>query len=228
VSAVEGIARIRFTTSNPYNMTPRLVQALRDTPKVCRYLHLPLQSGSDRVLQRMNRGYTRDDYSRLIGDLRDAVPEVALSTDLIVGFPGETEGDFLDTLEMVERVGYDNVFAFRYSPRPGTPAAVMPDQVPAADKASRNSRLLEIAARVAAERSRRLVGRVLPVLVDGVARKGGDLVAGRTECNRVVNFDGEGSALAGDLVRVRITEALPHSLRGTLVAPPEEAACLSK
>jgi tRNA-2-methylthio-N6-dimethylallyladenosine synthase len=228
VSAVEGIARIRFTTSNPYNMTPRLVAALREVPRVCRFLHLPLQSGSDRVLARMNRGYTREQYLRLIGELREAVPDLALSTDLIVGFPGETEEDFRDTLDMVERVGYDNAFAFRYSRRPGTPAAAMPDQVPAEEKASRNARLLEVTSAVAARRAAGLVGRVMPVLVDGLSRKNRDEVAGRTECNRVVNFDGAGCAVPGDLVPVRITEALPHSLRGTLVAPPEEAACLSK
>jgi tRNA-2-methylthio-N6-dimethylallyladenosine synthase len=228
VSQVEGIARIRFTTSNPYNMTRSLVEALRDLPKVCRYLHLPLQSGSNRVLHRMNRGYTREHYLELIAELRTAVPDLALSTDLIVGFPGETEEDFRETLDMVERVGYDNVFAFRYSPRPGTPAATMPDQVPGEAKASRNTRLLEVATAVASPRSARLVGSVLPVLVDGVSRRDPSEVAGRTECNRVVNFDGEGRVAAGDLVRVRITAALPHSLRGTLVGSPEDAACLSK
>jgi tRNA-2-methylthio-N6-dimethylallyladenosine synthase len=228
VSAVEGLARIRFTTSNPYNMTPRLVAALRDVPRLARYLHLPLQSGSNRILERMNRGYTREHYLRLIDDLREAVPDLALSTDLIVGFPGETDADFAETLEMVERVGYDNVFAFRYSRRPGTPAAAMADQVPAEEKAARNARLLEVTGRVAARRAARLVGRAMPVLVDGLSRKNRDEVAGRTECNRVVNFDGEGRAVPGDLVDVRITEALPHSLRGALVAPPEDAACLSK
>jgi tRNA-2-methylthio-N6-dimethylallyladenosine synthase len=228
VSAVEGLARIRFTTSNPYNMTRRLVEALRDLPRVCRYLHLPLQSGSNRVLERMNRGYTREHYLGLIAELRAAVPDLALSTDLIVGFPGETEEDFQDTLDLVERVGYDNVFAFRYSRRPGTPAAALADQVPAEVKASRNARLLETASRVAARCAARLVGRVMPVLVDGPSRKSADELAGRTECNRVVNFAGHGGAGPGSLVPVRITEALPHSLRGALVAPPEEAACLSK
>src|SRR5262247_3542304 len=157
VNEVEGIERIRFTTSNPYNLTSRLVRAIRHVPKVVEYLHLPLQSGSDRVLARMNRGYTRAHYLALIGELRDAVPEIALSTDLIVGFPGETDEDFAETVDMVERVGYDNVFAFRYSRRPGTPAAAMPDQVSDADKAARNARLLEVTGRVAAARAQRLV-----------------------------------------------------------------------
>src|SRR5215813_9321467 len=142
VNDIEGIERIRFTTSNPYNLTPGLIEAIRDVPKVVEYLHLPLQSGSDRVLARMNRGYTRTRYLELIAALRDAVPEIALSTDLIVGFPGETDEDFMETVDMVERVGYDNAFVFRYSQRPGTPAATMPDQVAEATKASRNAALL--------------------------------------------------------------------------------------
>jgi tRNA-2-methylthio-N6-dimethylallyladenosine synthase len=227
VSAIEDIRRIRFTTSNPYNLTPRLVAAFRALPKVCKYFHLPLQSGSDRVLQRMNRGYTRARYLELIGELRDAVPEIALSTDLIVGFPGETDEDFAATLEMVERVAYDNVFAFRYSPRPGTPAAAMPDQIDPAVKARRNAELLAVTTRVAAARSARLAGRAMEVLVDGVSRKNARELAGRTDCNRVVNFEG-GRAAPGDFVHVRITEVLPHSLRGTLVSIPEEAVCFSR
>ena len=216
LDAIEGIARIRFTTSNPYNLTPRLIRAIRDVPKVVEYLHLPLQSGSDRILARMNRGYTRARYLELIAELRDTVPDIALSTDLIVGFPGETEEDFADTADMVDRVGYDNVFVFRYSRRPGTPAAEMPDQVPEDVKARRNTTILEIAGRVAAEKSRRLEGRVLPVLVDGTSRKNAREVTGRARCNRVVNFDAGSRDLLGRVVPVRITQALPHSLRGEL------------
>jgi tRNA-2-methylthio-N6-dimethylallyladenosine synthase len=227
VNDVDGLARIRFTTSNPYNLTSRLVRALRDVPKVCEYFHLPLQSGSDRVLERMNRGYTRERYLELIAELRAAVPEIALSTDLIVGFPGETEDDFEATVEMVERVGYDNVFVFRYSARPGTPAASMPDQVAPDVKAARNGRLLEAAGRTAAARSRRLEGRTVEVLVDGVSKRNEAEVSGRTRCNRVVNFHGEGVSV-GDVVQVRITEALPHSLRGALASMPEDAECFSR
>src|SRR5438552_3329702 len=161
VNDVEGLARIRFTTSNPYNLTPRMIAAMRDVPKVCEWFHLPLQSGSDRVLERIHRGYTRERYLELIEDLRAAVPELALSTDLIVGFPGETEEDFRETLAMVERVGYDNVFAFRYSRRPGTPAADLPDQIPEAVKADRNRRLLEVVDRVTRARAAPLAGRVV-------------------------------------------------------------------
>jgi tRNA-2-methylthio-N6-dimethylallyladenosine synthase len=217
INEIGGIERIRFVTSNPYNLTRRLIQALRDVPKVCEYLHLPLQSGSNCILTRMNRGYTRERYLELIAELRETVPGLALSTDLIVGFPGETDADFEDTVDMVERVGYDNVFAFRYSRRPGTPAAGMADQVPDAVKAWRNTRLLEVAAREAAEKSRVLEGRSLEILVDGVSRKAAGELTGRTRCNRVVNFDGQGRVSIGEVVHVRITQALPHSLRGVLV-----------
>jgi tRNA-2-methylthio-N6-dimethylallyladenosine synthase len=227
VNDVTGLERIRFTTSNPYNLTPRLIRAMREVPKVCEWFHLPLQSGSDRVLERMNRGYTRARYLELVDALRDAEPAMAFSTDVIVGFPGETEADFEATLQVVEDVGYDNVFAFRYSRRPGTPAATMPDQVPEDVKADRNRRLLEVAQRVAAERSARLTGRTMEVLVDGTSRRSSGELSGRTRCNRVVNFDGKGRVAVGDIVHVRVTDALPHSLRGTL-ATPEEAVCWSK
>jgi tRNA-2-methylthio-N6-dimethylallyladenosine synthase len=219
VDGVEGIERIRFTTSNPYNLTPRLIRAIRDVPKVVEYLHLPVQSGSDGMLARMHRGYTKARYLELIDEIKDTVPDIALSTDIIVGFPGETDADFAETVDVVERVAYDNAFVFRYSRRPGTPAADMSDQVPDAVKAERNAVLLEITGRIAAQRSRRLAGRVLPVLVDGVSRKDAREASGRTRCNRVVNFDARGRGLLGTVVPVRITEALPHSLRGALAEP---------
>jgi tRNA-2-methylthio-N6-dimethylallyladenosine synthase len=225
VDAIDGIARIRFTTSNPYNLTSRLIRAIRDVPKVVEYLHLPLQSGSDRILERMNRGYTLARYLELIAELKETVPDLALSTDLIVGFPGETEDDFARTVEAVEEVGYDNVFAFRYSRRPGTPAAEMADQVPEAVKAERNTRVLAAAVRVGAARSGRLVGREMEILVDGASRKDATQASGRTRCNRVVNFDAAGRDLTGEIAHVRITEALPHSLRGELV--PRSAARLA-
>jgi tRNA-2-methylthio-N6-dimethylallyladenosine synthase len=228
VNEVAGLARIRFTTSNPFNFTTRLIAAIRDVPKVCEYVHLPLQSGSNRVLARMHRGYTRERYLELVAELREAVPEVALSTDLIVGFPGETEGDFRETLDVVERVGYDNVFVFRYSPRPGTPAAVLPEQLPLEVKADRNGRLLEVATAVAAARSRRLAGRTVEVLVDGRARKNAGDLSGRTRCNRVVNFEAHPGVTLGAVMPIRITDVLPHSLRGTLASLPEDAACLSR
>ncbi len=227
VNDVDGLERIRFTTSNPYNLTPRLIRAMREVDKVCEWFHLPLQSGSNRVLERMNRGYTRERYLELVDALRDAEPALALSTDVIVGFPGETDADFEDTIATVERVGYDNVFVFRYSRRPGTPAAEMPEQIAEDVKAARNSRLLEVVQRVTAERSRLLLGRTMEVLVDGTSRKSPGELAGRTRCNRVVNFDGQGRAAIGAIVHVRVTDVLPHSLRGAL-ATPEEAVCWSK
>src|ERR1700682_1639727 len=184
IHEVEGIERIRFTTSNPYNLTGRLIRAIRDVPKVVEYLHLPLQSGSDRILARMHRGYTVARYLELIDEIKGTVPDIALSTDIIVGFPGETDADFAETVDVVERVAYDNAFVFRYSRRPGTPAADMSDQIPDAVKAERNAVLLEVSARVAAQQSRRLAGRVLPVLVDGVSRKDAREASGRTRCNR--------------------------------------------
>jgi tRNA-2-methylthio-N6-dimethylallyladenosine synthase len=169
----------------------------------------------------MNRGYSRARYLELIAELQETVPDLALSTDLIVGFPGETDEDFAQTVEMVERIGYDNVFAFRYSRRPGTPAAAMDDQVPDEVKAERNRVILEVAGRVAAARSGRLEGRVMEVLVDGVSRKSAGEMAGRTRCNRVVNFDAAGRDLLGRVVPVRIVRVLPHSLRGELIEDPE-------
>jgi len=228
VSEVDGIERIRFTTSNPFNFTDRLIAAIRDLPKVCEFVHLPLQSGSNAMLARMNRGYTRERYLELIAMLQAAVPDVALSTDLIVGFPGETEDDFAQTLDVVERVGYDNVFVFRYSPRPGTPAASMPEQLSLDVKAERNSRLLEVAGRVAAERSRRLLGRTMDVLVDGRSRKDATALQGRTRCNRVVNLEAHEAVTVGDVVPTRITEVLAHSLRGSVVALAEEIVCSSR
>jgi tRNA-2-methylthio-N6-dimethylallyladenosine synthase len=228
VNDVDGLARIRFTTSNPYNLTPRLIAAVRDVPKVCEWFHLPLQSGSDRILARMNRGYTRAQYLGLIDALRDAVPDISLSTDLIVGFPGETEEDFAATLAAAEQVQYDNVFVFRYSPRPGTPAATMPGQIAPEVKAERNARLLEVTTRVALARSRRRLHEVADVLVDGAAKKNPGELSGRTRCNRIVNFVGQGTVAVGDVARVRITEVLPHSLRGVLAATPEEAVCSSR
>jgi len=227
VNDVEGLARIRFTTSNPYNLTPRLIRAMREVPKVCEWFHLPLQSGSDRILERMNRGYTRARYLELVDALRQAEPALAFSTDIIVGFPGETEADFAATMETLEQVGYDNVFVFRYSRRPGTPAADMPDQVDEAVKADRNRRLLDVVERVTGARSRLLAGRTMEVLVDGTSRKSSGALSGRTRCNRVVNFDGQGQVAVGDVVHVLVTEVLPHSLRGAL-ATPEEAVCSSR
>ena len=228
LNEVEGLERIRFTTSNPYNLTPRLIRAFRDVPKVCEWFHLPLQSGSNRILERMNRGYTVERYLELIDELRAAVPDVTLSTDVIVGFPGETDADFERTVAVAAQVAYDNVFVFRYSRRPGTPAATMPAQVPDEIKADRNARLLAVTGRLAAARSARLLGRTVDVLVDGRSRKDAEVLAGRTRCNRVVNFDGQGQVAVGDVVPLTVTEVLPHSLRAMLAPHAEDALCTSR
>jgi tRNA-2-methylthio-N6-dimethylallyladenosine synthase len=225
---VDGLERIRFTTSNPYNLTRRLIRAFRDVPKVCEWFHLPLQAGSNRVLERMNRGYTRERYLELVAELRDAVPDLSLTTDLIVGFPGETDEDFAATLDLVERVAFDGAFVFRYSRRPGTPAATMPDQVPDDAKSRRHAELLALTTRLATERRERLRGRTVEVLVDGSSRKNARELTGRTRTNRVVNFDGEQRTRVGDLAAVTVTDVLPHSLRGTLVRRGQEALCLSR
>ncbi|MBI2216511.1 MAG: tRNA (N6-isopentenyl adenosine(37)-C2)-methylthiotransferase MiaB [Candidatus Rokubacteria bacterium] len=225
---VDGLERIRFTTSNPYNLTPRLIRAFRDVPKVCEWFHLPLQAGANRVLERMNRGYTRERYLELVAELRDAVPDLSLTTDLIVGFPGETAEDFAATLDLVERVAFDGAFVFRYSRRPGTPAATMPDQVPDDVMSRRHAELLALTTRLAAERAERLRGRTVEVLVDGTSRKNARELTGRTRTHRVVNFDGQQRTRVGDLVEVTVTDVLPHSLRGTLVPRGQEALCLSR
>src|SRR2546428_10153657 len=216
VNDVAGLARIRFTTSNPYNLTPKLIRAMREVPRVCEWFHRPRQSGSDRILERMIRGYTRARYLELVDALREAEPVMAFSTDIIVGFPGETEDDFAATVATVEQVGYDNVFVFRYSRRPGTPAATMADQVDEAVKADRNRRLLEVVHRVTGARSALLAGRTMEVLVDGTSRKNAGELSGRTRCNRVVNIDGQGRVAVGDVVPVLVTDVRENTFYAVL------------
>ncbi|MXZ81211.1 MAG: tRNA (N6-isopentenyl adenosine(37)-C2)-methylthiotransferase MiaB [Gammaproteobacteria bacterium] len=215
VAAVDGIDRLRYTTSHPVEVTDALVAAHADIPELVAHLHLPVQSGSDRVLERMKRGYTSSDYMRWIDRFREACPELSVSSDFIVGFPGESGEDFARTMELVEYVRYDQSYSFIYSPRPGTPAAELEDGV---DMQEKKQRLMTLQARIgefAAEYSRRMVGTRQRLLVEGAARKFPNQLSGRTENNRVVNFDGP-SSLAGRFVDVVITEALPNSLRGRL------------
>jgi tRNA-2-methylthio-N6-dimethylallyladenosine synthase len=212
VHAVPGIERIRFVTSHPRDLSDELIAAMRDLPKVCEALHLPVQSGSDRVLAAMNRRYTVDEYRDRVERLRASVPDVALTTDIIVGFPGETDDDFKGTLRLLEDMQYDNIFAFKYSPRPRTAALGLGGQVPEAVKDERLGRVFGIQRAVNARRGRELEGRVVEVLVEGASARGGTLT-GRTRGNRVVNFAGP-DGLAGSLVRVRISKAGPNSLFG--------------
>ncbi|MCC7257537.1 MAG: tRNA (N6-isopentenyl adenosine(37)-C2)-methylthiotransferase MiaB [Gammaproteobacteria bacterium] len=213
VAAVPGIERIRFTTSHPLNFGEALVRAYAEVPALATFLHLPVQSGSDTVLARMRRGYTAQDYREKIAALRAVRPGISVSTDFIVGFPGETEADFAATMQLVADVGFDQSFSFIYSPRPGTPAADYADQVPA-DVKHRRLEILQRAVNAQAQAiSRAMVGTTQRVLVAGPSKKDPRQLAGRTENNRWVNFDGE-AGLIGRFADILITEALPNSLRG--------------
>jgi tRNA-2-methylthio-N6-dimethylallyladenosine synthase len=210
--AVEGIDRIRFTSPHPKDFRDPVVAAIAECDAVCEHVHLPLQSGSARVLKRMRRTYDRERYLRLVDRLRDAVPDLALGTDVIVGFPGETEEDFRETLAVVEEVRYDSAFTFVYSPRAGTEAAAMPDQVPDEVKRERIVRLVEVVQQVAAERNAERIGGVEEVLVEGPSRTDPRLLRGRTRRNTTVNFDGQ--AAPGELVDVLVVGATSTTLRG--------------
>ncbi|MDI6871624.1 MAG: tRNA (N6-isopentenyl adenosine(37)-C2)-methylthiotransferase MiaB [Bacillota bacterium] len=216
INEVEGLWRIRFTTSHPKDVSDRLIDALAEAEKVCEHLHLPLQSGSTAVLRRMNRGYSAEDYLRLVDRLRDRVPEIALTTDLIVGFPGETEEEFRETLEVVGSVKFDAAFTFVYSPRPGTPAAALPGQVGAEAKRDRIARLIALQEQCSAERNRQLAGRRVEVLVEGASKTDPARLAGRTRTNKLVHFPGP-PELAGTLVQVQVDETHPWTLYGRLI-----------
>jgi tRNA-2-methylthio-N6-dimethylallyladenosine synthase len=209
---VAGIERIRFTSPHPKDFRDPVIAAMAECAAVCEHVHLPLQSGSSRLLKAMRRTYSREKYIQLANKLRAAIPDVAFGTDIIVGFPGETEDDFRETLEVVEEVGYDSAFTFVYSPRAGTEAASMPDQVPHELKIERMERLVELTQRIAGERNATRVGRLEQVLVEGSSRTDPSLLRGRTRRNTTVNF--RGSAAAGELVEVRIESATSTTLRG--------------
>lgn len=214
VNDVPGIERIRFVTSHPRDLSDPLIAAIRDLPKVCESLHLPVQSGSDSVLASMNRKYTRKDYLDKVERLRRAVPGIALTTDIIVGFPGETGHDYRMTVELLEEVGYDGIFAFKYSKRPGTAALNLQGHLEEEVKEKRLSEVLSVQKSITVKKNSEQVGSVREVLVDGFSKKGGT-VTGRTRGNKVVNIDGP-SSLIGSLVRVTITRAGVNSLSGTL------------
>ena len=216
LAAMEGIERIRYTTSHPREMTQRLIDIYASTPKLVSHLHLPVQSGSDRILVAMKRGYTVLEFKSLVKKLKAARPDLSLSSDFIIGFPGETEEDFEKTMRLVEELNFDNSFSFVYSPRPGTPAADMADDTPAELKVKRLMRLQKTIEAQALKISQAMVGTTQRVLVEGHARKDASELAGRTDNNRVVNFAGN-ERLIGRFVDVTITAALPHSLRGEVV-----------
>ncbi len=219
VAAIDGIDRIRFMTSHPVEMSDALIETYAEVPELVSFLHLPVQSGSDRILMAMKRGHTAWEYKQKIRRLHQARPGMTISSDFIVGFPGETEEDFAHTLRLIDEVGFDQSFSFVYSRRPGTPAADYPDDVPLEEKQRRLHRLQEKIDALAAAISRAMVGTVQRVLVDRPSRKDPHVLSGRTENNRVVNFQGPAS-LIGGFAEVLITEALPNSLRGRLAAAP--------
>ncbi|MCA1906205.1 MAG: tRNA (N6-isopentenyl adenosine(37)-C2)-methylthiotransferase MiaB [Desulfarculus sp.] len=218
VAAVPELWRVRFTTSHPKDLSPRLIEALTGIDKVMDQLHLPAQSGSDRILKAMRRGYSRQQYLALVEDLRQRVPDLALGGDIIVGFPGETEADFQASLELIEAAGYDFLFSFKYSDRPFTKARDLPGKITEAEKSRRLARLQERQRAISLALHRAQVGKLEEVLVEGPAKRGAGLLTGRTRANRAVNFPGP-PELAGRLVMVRVEQGLVNSLRGKLVEP---------
>jgi tRNA-2-methylthio-N6-dimethylallyladenosine synthase len=217
IAAMPGIERIRYTTSHPREMTQRLIDTYLSTPKLVSHLHLPVQSGSDRILAAMKRGYTVLEFKSLVKKLKAARPDLSLSSDFIIGFPGETGEDFEKTMRLVEELGFDNSFSFVYSPRPGTPAAELADDTPQELKIRRLMRLQKTIEAQALKISQAMVGTIQRVLVEGHARKDASELAGRTDNNRVVNFAGN-ERLVGSFADVAITAALPHSLRGEVAS----------
>jgi len=219
VAEIPGIERIRYTTSHPNEFTPRLVEAYGRIPQLVNHLHLPVQHGSDRILAAMKRGYTALQYKSTIRALRRVRPDISLSSDFIVGFPGETADDHARTMALIEDIGFDASFSFVFSPRPGTPAANLADDTPQTEKLQRLQQLQAAVEANVRRISERRVGSVHRILVEGPSRKSAAELMGRTECNRIVNFDGgpQSARLVGQMIEVRITQALPHSLRGEVV-----------
>ncbi|MEZ4528078.1 MAG: tRNA (N6-isopentenyl adenosine(37)-C2)-methylthiotransferase MiaB [Desulfobacterales bacterium] len=229
VNRVEGLERIRFTTSHPKDLSRELMLAFRDLDRLCKHIHLPVQSGSDRILRRMNRKYTRDHYLGLVEDLRRICPDVAITSDIIAGFPGESREDFEMTLDLIRTVAYDGLFAFAYSDRPGAPAAGFSEKVPEEERQRRLREILEVQEQFTLKKNRQQIGRVQEILVDGMSRRqmtadGSQAevqMSGRTSENRIVNFmtdSAQAASLMGKMVKAEIAEAFSHSLRGKLTA----------
>lgn len=216
LNGIQGIERIRFMTSHPKDLSDQLIEAYKDCDKLSNFIHLPVQSGSTAVLNRMNRKYTKEDYLLLISKLKTAVPEIAITTDIIVGFPGETEEDFEETLDLVRQVQFDSAFTFLYSIRKGTPAEQYSDQVPEAIKHERFNRLVELLNGISAVKNKACEGRVLPVLVEGPSKTNSKTYTGRTESGKIVNFKGTPD-LVGQIVPIRITEGKTFSLTGEIL-----------
>jgi tRNA-2-methylthio-N6-dimethylallyladenosine synthase len=220
ISKTEGIERIRFTTSHPADLSDALIQDFSKLQKLCEHIHLPFQSGSDRILKAMHRGYTRESYLKRIERLKKVCPSIAITADVIVGFPGEEEEDFRETLDLMKKVRFDDLFSFKYSPRKGTRAAQLQDQVDEQEKQDRLSTLQKIQREITFQKNLALEGKVEEVLVEGRSKQSDQDVTGRTRSHKIVNFPGEMS-LWGHLVSVRITKAYPHSLRGEILPNAE-------
>ncbi len=216
INDIEGLERIRFMTSHPKDLSDKLIQAYVDCDKLCRYIHLPVQAGSNAVLRRMNRKYTREKYLDVVERLRKAVPGITISTDIIVGFPGETEDDFEETLSLVNSVRYDSAFTFLYSVRKGTPAAEYEDQIPEEIKHQRFDRLVDAVNSISAEKNAAYKGRIEKVLVEGVSKKNENTLTGRTDGFKLVDFEGS-RELIGQIVNVEITEGKTFSLKGRII-----------
>ncbi len=216
VADVPGIERIRYTTSHPKEFSKALIDCYQSLPKLVDHVHLPVQSGSDKILEAMKRGYTSDHYREIIRDLRTARHSVSIASDFIVGFPGETDKDFEETMRLVEDVDFDGSFSFMYSPRPGTPAAALPNHVPLEVKKNRLQRLQDKLNQNSIRYGKAMVGKTYPVLVEGASKKGEGQLTGRTSNNRVVNFEGH-NRLTGHMVDIEITESLANSLKGVIV-----------
>ncbi|TXI23934.1 MAG: tRNA (N6-isopentenyl adenosine(37)-C2)-methylthiotransferase MiaB [Nitrosomonas sp.] len=216
IHEIPGIERIRFTTSHPKEFTTRLIDVYAKLPKVVNHLHLPVQSGSDRVLAAMKRGYSAIEYKSIIRKIRALRPNISISSDFIIGFPGETEADFEATMKLIEAVYFDESFSFIYSPRPGTPAADLTDDTPQEIKLERLHRLQERIAQHATSISQNMVGTTQRILIEGYSKKSADELCGRTENNRMVNFIGDPNRI-GQFIDIKITAALPHSLRGEIL-----------
>ncbi len=214
VNDLSGIERIRFVTSHPRDLSEALITAIRDLDHVCESLHLPIQSGSDSVLEVMNRGYTREDYLKKVKMLRQTVPDIVLTTDIIVGFPGESDADFAMTISLLEEIGFDGIFAFKYSKRPGTAALKLSDQVPDSIKKKRLSQVLDLQKKITLKKNQQQVNTLKEILIDGFSKKGGKLT-GRTRGNKVVNIEGP-LDLMGSIVHVQITAAGANSLSGLI------------
>ncbi len=216
LNKIDGIERIRFMTSHPKDLTDDLIRVIKECPKVCNHVHLPVQAGSNDVLKRMNRKYTKEHYLGLVDKLKKEIPDVAITTDIIVGFPGETEEDFLETVDIVKRVQYDSAFTFLYSVREGTKAAEMEDQVPDDVKHDRFDRLLDVLYPIVLERNRECIGRVYPVLVESVSKTGNNYLTGRTEHFRLVHFAGS-EDLIGQIVNIKITNVKTFHMEGQII-----------